>query len=366
MKNPFFQQVEPGELDSLLERLTSLSQLSGQYLFLLAGSTVIATLGLYLNSPAIVIGAMIIAPLMGPLVGLAFAGLTAEPNLLQKSLVTLVCGTIFGALIACAVGLVFHADPFTPEILSRTRPTLLDLVVACAAGAIGAYCQMNNDLADTIAGVAISVALVPPLGALGIGIAVNIPEIWIGAAWLYFTNLLGITVAGVVVFLFMGYRSAVYSPGNLTLTGLIIAILMIPLSYSFYELFLENDLSRRIPHVLQSKTDKFKDIQLQDVQVRRFMNPMRVVATVYGSENSITPLMVKEVQNLLTREVRTPIDFRVRIVPSSEIRAPGAVRVTAPGTTRFVPSISIKAVEVTPSGKVVKPILLPITPADRL
>lgn len=339
LKRLAFHHVEPGELLSLLDKLTKLSRFSGRFLILLAGSTIIATVGLLLNSPAVVIGAMIIAPLMGPLVGLSLASLTAEANLLRSASLTLVAGTLVGVLIAYIVGLLVHSNPFTPEVLGRTSPTLLDLVVACCAGTLGAYCQTDDELSDTVAGVAIAVALVPPLGVVGIGLSVNIPAIWIGAAWLYATNLLGIAIAGVVVFLAMGYRPARHAPIAMAVTGSILCLLMIPLSYSMYELFLENDLSRRIPSVLQ-KSDKFKDIQLQDIAVRRFVSPMRVVATVYGSESNVTPDMVKQVQDLLVRETGIPIDFRVRIVSSTEIRA----------------------LVVTPSGKAVAPILLPSSP----
>ena len=337
MKPSIFHHVEPKKLVVLVAKLRDLSRFSSKFLVLLAGSTVIATLGLLLNSPAIVIGAMIIAPLMGPVIGLSLGSLALDGSLLRRAALTLVSGTGVGAMIAYLVALCCHADPYTPEILSRTSPTVLDLLVACFAGAVGAYCLTNEELSDTIAGVAVAVALVPPLGVLGIGLGMNIPIIWIGAAWLYVTNLLGIAVAGVVVFFSMGYRPVHHAADRMILSGLIVLLLMIPLSYSMYELFVENDLSRRIPVVLQSKTDRFKNIRIQDLEVRRFLRPTLVVATVYGTENTVTPELVKQVQDVLIRETGTDVDFRVRVVPSIEIRA----------------------LDVTANGKTVKPIIFP-------
>ncbi|NJL70475.1 MAG: TIGR00341 family protein [Candidatus Competibacteraceae bacterium] len=185
--------------------MESISKLSIDFLVLLSGSTVIATLGLFQNSPAVIIGAMIIAPLMRPLVGLSLATLTADTRLLIRSLMTLLVGTIVGAALATVIAIFLRSLELTPEILGRTHPTLLDLGVAVFAGAVGAYCQANEKLADTLAGVAIAVALVPPLSVVGIGLAFNSIPVWSGAALLYATNLIGITVAGSLVFLLRGY-----------------------------------------------------------------------------------------------------------------------------------------------------------------
>lgn len=166
MPHTLIPHVEQTRLSALQLRLESISGLSVDFLVLLACSTVIATFGLFQNSAAVIIGAMIIAPLMRPLVCLSLSTLTADTKLLSRALITLIVGTIMGVAISATMALFLRSLELTPEILGRTHPTLLDLGVALFAGAIGAYCQTDKSLSNSLAGVAIAVALVPPLSVI--------------------------------------------------------------------------------------------------------------------------------------------------------------------------------------------------------
>ncbi len=334
---PFLRPVEESQLQSLEIRLESMSRLSVDFLVLLSGSTIIATLGLFQNSPAVIIGAMIIAPLMRPLVGLSLATLTADTKLLGRALVTLVVGTITGVLISGAMALLFKSLELTPEIIGRTRPTLLDLGVATSAGAVGAYCQSNSKLSDTLAGVAISVALVPPLSVVGIGLAFANFGVASGAALLYATNLIGITVSGAVVFLLIGFTPLHQAKKGLLISAVLSLMLIVPLGFSMKELILENQISASVKHILQEKTHTFQGVQLHNVQVERFRKPMVVRATVLSPETPITSKQVALVQELLVRELSTPLDFRLQIIPAVQISGtraaddvPTAVEVNSP------------------------------------
>jgi uncharacterized hydrophobic protein (TIGR00271 family) len=304
---------------SLQTRLRELSQPSPDFFVLLAASTVIATLGLYENSAAVIIGAMIIAPLMRPLLGLAFGSLTADNNLLGRCLITLSLGSAFAICISYLLGLTLQALEMTPEILARTRPTLLDLGVAAFAGAVGAYCQTRDKLSDTLSGVAIAVALVPPLSVIGIGLAQRSAEVAGGAALLYATNLVGITIAAAMVFLVLGYTPLHQARRGLIISTVTLSLLIVPLAFSMRELILENQLSRQIKLVLKKNTVTFKNARLRGVEVRRFKHPIDVIATVYGSEESITSKQITAVETFLAKRVGTALKFHVRIIPSKEI-----------------------------------------------
>ncbi|MBY0357624.1 MAG: DUF389 domain-containing protein [Candidatus Obscuribacterales bacterium] len=298
-----------------------MSALDLNFLVFLAGSAFIATLGLLQNSPAVIIGAMIIAPLMRPLTGLSLAILTADMRLLVRALFTLLIGTLIGIAISLTLGLLFQSLELTPEIISRVHPTLLDLGVAMTAGAIGAYCQSDENLSDTLAGVAIAVALVPPLSVIGIGIAHNSSSVAAGAALLYATNLVGITIAGALVFLLKGYIPLKQAKRGLLISSAFSLLLVIPLALSMRELILENQISSKIKSVLKEKTFTFRDLQLQEVQVKRFQRPTRVIATVLAPEQPINNNQVALVQDFLAREMGIPIEFKLRIIPSIEINA---------------------------------------------
>ncbi len=315
----FLKQVGEEQFQALKTRLDAISGLSSDFLILLCGSTLIATLGLFQNSPAVIIGAMIIAPLMRPLVALSLATLTGESRLLGRATLTLAVGSLAGLCISACMALLFRSLELTPEILGRTHPTLLDLGVAIFAGAIGAYCQSEPKLADSLAGVAISVALVPPLSVVGIGLAFNSMPVWSGAALLYITNLIGITVAGSLVFLISGFIPLHQAKRGLLISGCVSLLLIVPLAFSMRELVLENQISSKIKQLLKEKTFTFKSLQLSSVKVERFRKPMVVTATVLAPEQPINTHQVAMVEKFLSRELHIPMKFRLRLIPAVEI-----------------------------------------------
>lgn len=312
---PIFRQVQESDVKSLQKHLESMSSLSAHFLVLLSGSTLIASLGLFQNSPAVIIGAMIIAPLMRPLVGLSLGILTGDTKLILKAVVTIITGTLLSICISASLAFVCRSLELTPEILSRTHPTLLDLGVAFFAGAIGAYCQADAKLSESLAGVAISVALVPPLSVVGIGLCFGSHSVFTGAALLYATNLIGITVAGALVFLVMGYTPLHQAKKGLLVSAVVSVFLIVPLALSMRELVLENQISIKTKNILQEKTVTFRGMQLGEVKVERFKEPMIVVATVFSPDRPISPNQVKLVQEFLAKELNVPLKFKLRLIP---------------------------------------------------
>ena len=182
---------------------------------LTALSTAIASLGLIANSAAVVIGAMLVAPLMQPIVALAAGLVLARPRAEAMSLGLIVLASAEAFGVAALVGWLvpsFRIITLTPEILARTAPALLDLLIAVAAGAAGAYLTVRPRAGGALAGVAIAVALVPPLGACGVLVAHGNDRLAGGAFFLFLTNLVGIVLAAVVVFLATGF----FEPGPLS------------------------------------------------------------------------------------------------------------------------------------------------------
>ncbi len=187
----------PGQLRRYVSRLITLTALS----------TVIAAFGLIANSPAVVIGAMLVAPLMQPIIGIAAALVLGRPRaeFISAGLVVLTTAEAF--VISLLVGLAvpsFRVITLTPELLARTAPTLLDLGIAVAAGAAGAYLTVRGPTSGAIAGVAVAVALLPPLSACGILLAHGNNSLAGGAFFLFLTNLVAIVLSAVVVFLLTG------------------------------------------------------------------------------------------------------------------------------------------------------------------
>ena len=172
---------------------------------LLSGA--IATLGLTLNSTAVVIGAMLVAPLLGPLLGLSLSVAVGDGRLFVQTLATILVAALGIVALAALITYVLPVGSVTDEIASRTKPTILDLFVAIFSGAAGAVVMASREsrLSASIPGVAVAVALVPPLGVAGFGVGTGWQwPIISGSLLLFGANLAGIVLSGLVVFLLVG------------------------------------------------------------------------------------------------------------------------------------------------------------------
>ncbi len=179
-----------------------------RFAVMLSLSTAIATFGLLQSSTAVVIGAMLVAPLMTPILGLAAAVVTGRPVRAVSSAVLVAVGAAGVVALAAVLSLVAPGpiDAATnPEIQARTAPNLLDLLVALAAGAAGAFATGDRKVAAALPGVAIAVALVPPLSVVGICLAAGLVPDAVGALVLFLTNFVAIVSAGALVLVAVGY-----------------------------------------------------------------------------------------------------------------------------------------------------------------
>ncbi len=176
-------------------------------------SALIAGLGMRSGQTAVVIGAMVIAPLLGPTMGLAMAATLGDGNLGGRAARTLAVGTILGLVAGMLVGWTVEIDPAVSELRSRTLVQPADIALALACGAAGVL-AFSRGTSLSLVGVMIAVALVPPLAASGIFLASGYPLLALGAGYLFLTNLICVNVAGIATFLLQGLP-----PGNWRITS---------------------------------------------------------------------------------------------------------------------------------------------------
>jgi len=192
--------------DTVRENIRTGAVLSRAYLLMNVLAATIASYGLFANSPAVVISAMIVAMLLGPIVGVSLALVDIDMKLLLKSLISLLAGTIGVMVTAFIIGTIHKDMPITNEIMTRTAPNLLDLMVALAGGAAVAYATVSPRLSVAFIGVAIATALVPPLCAASLLFARGEVRLAFGALLLTFINLVAIQFASSVVLWLIGFR----------------------------------------------------------------------------------------------------------------------------------------------------------------
>lgn len=183
-----------------------LRQYSSFFLRLLA-ATVVATAGVAADSATTIIGAMLIAPLMSPMLGCALATAMGRPRAALRALALTVGGMALVVVVSIGLTAIIPvaADMETnTQVLARTSPRLVDFLIALAAGFMAALASMRTDIPDAVPGVAISASIVPPLCVVGAGIYEGVPEASVGALTLFVTNFLAIQVMGGLVYLLMG------------------------------------------------------------------------------------------------------------------------------------------------------------------
>lgn len=175
--------------------------------FVLIGlSALIAALGLIISSPAVVIGAMLVAPLMSPIVGTGLAAVLGDIRFLKLAITTTGKGVLLAILLGMAAGLLHLNQPLTPELMARTQPTLIDLAIALFSGLAGAFAICRSDAAGALPGVAIAAALVPPLATVGITLVDGDFRSAFGSMLLFTTNFVAISAATAIMFLILGFR----------------------------------------------------------------------------------------------------------------------------------------------------------------
>jgi uncharacterized hydrophobic protein (TIGR00271 family) len=319
--------------NSVRQAINSGSKLDKPYVFMNAMATVVASYGLLEDSPAVVIGAMVIATLLGPIMALALGLVEGDTALLRRALIVEGLGALLVVLISLVIGWVHRDLPLTHEILSRTTPNLLDLMIALAGGAAGAYATVTPSLSAGLVGVAIATALVPPLGACGICLSRGDTSLAAGAFILFLTNLVAIQCASSVVMFVSGFHW-VTDPGvnarrfkfRLIVDGaafiLLAAFLFSQLERSVQERQFEDGVKSAIEAGLKSISGAYL------VETRyRAKAQKNVVVAVVRVPNSITPQETETIQKLMPRQGGLETELHVRSLLTKETTAKGYVYV---------------------------------------
>ncbi len=289
-------------------------------------SVAIATFAVLQDSTAVVIGAMLVAPLMTPILGLSAALVNGWRRRSGRSLLQVALGVAASVVIAYALSSwlpVVGSFATNTQITSRVSPTFLDMLIAIAAGAAGAFATIDRRVSQSIAGVAIAVALVPPLSVVGVSLGAGRFADAAGAGLLFATNFVAIVLSSAVVFLLSGFVGPAVVRGigarrllrTLAPFGVAALFVMIPLLFTSQGLLAANDLQRTAQQTVVDWLPEDGDLVLQDVTVSRAPDTAGTVVDVAVTGPRAMP-DAASLRDQLSEALGTDVTLRITRTPA--------------------------------------------------
>jgi len=284
--------------DGVLRQIAAESGWSGRYTFLIVISAAISLLGLLMPSVAVLIGAMLLSPLMMPIIGLGFGIAMLDFREIRRSATALAAGALLAVLLSVVFVSISPVQTVTSEIAGRTQPTLFDLLVAFLSAIAGGYALIRGR-GGTVVGVAIAIALMPPLVVVGFGIATWNWTVFSGSLLLFLTNAVTIALTAALVaraYGFGGHLSPRHTGWQLALFLAGIGLLSVPLAASLRTIAFGAVAQRQVRDALRSD---FPDgARLSQVEIDHGASPVRIRAVM------LTPRIQPDADGMLAADLR--------------------------------------------------------------
>jgi len=290
------------------------------FVLLTVFSTIIVALGLIIDNAAVVIGGMLIAPLLWPILTLSWGIIKGNVNMMRKAFFTILKASLIIFLVSFILALFVPSLGESQELMLRTKPTLVELFIALAAGFIGAFAVAHPKLSAALAGVVAAVALVPPLAVMGILFAQREFILAGGAALLYLTNLFAITFSAIILFLVVGVKFPTrqtnknIAVSNISWFIVFLVIIAIPLTLVMKGILAENKQQVIIREVIASYTIN-TDITKLSVDDDK---DLVIIQATLQSPYELTSWHVKRLSDILVDRLGTSVNLKINVVPTYE------------------------------------------------
>jgi uncharacterized hydrophobic protein (TIGR00271 family) len=312
--------------DSVIKDIAQETDVSTGYFLMLTAANLIALSGLITNSAPVIIGAMLISPLMGPILSFGFAFTTGAKQIWKRSVRKITFSIVVTLVVAALASFLSPMKEITQEMLSRTRPNLYDLIIAFLAGSAGAaaLCTKKNYL-TVVPGVAIATAVIPPLSVAGFGIGVWNYNLFFGGLFLFFTNFVAITIATGIVFFIYGFRPRMITETDLSqlkkrlaYLGTVLFIISIPLIYTLHVSINEVWLRGEMHRLLKQEFDREKISHLMTFDYSKTRDGKLAISVMINAVEYLNDEAIaaaeKAVASSLRRDVKLSVE-QVKVQP---------------------------------------------------
>lgn len=311
--------------EEIFADIIDISKPRKSYFLMICLSGIIASYGLLANSAAVVIGAMLIAPLMGPIFGIALSLTAGDKRLFKDSMISEILGAVLVIILAALIGLISLHPKFGSEIISRTQPNLYDILIALASGLAGAYALIDKRFSPMLAGVAIATALVPPAATCGLCISIGNWPWAFGAFLLFLSNLLSIEFAAAIVFFLarmfgksedikLSFRSFIEILG---FRLIIFAIITAITTTTLIRFVSEENFKYKMKTILSQEVPSVFGARLLNLQFVRHKDKVEVLADIVTPQE-FDPDRVSKMQAKIQKQVKPKIHLIVRSLISRD------------------------------------------------
>ena len=299
------------------------------YYLLLSISVLIAGFGVVTNSPAVVIGAMLVSPLMTPIFGISLGLVRGNMPLLRKAFVAEFGGVLIAIGVATILGMFPFVHEVTPEMLSRTSPTLLDLLVAALAGIAGCLAMIDARISPVLPGIAMATALTPPLAVCGLCVASGAFEGAWGAFLLFFANFLAILAVSASLFIVAGFVSREEMGSKLSVLkrflapviGLILVTIL--LTNALVGIMAKNETTKAIKRVLIKELSSERGTSVENVIYDNKNSSVNILAYI-TTPRVLSPQKIKEMQSILDKKLDIRANLIMRCLITKDISSTGS------------------------------------------
>ena len=281
----YVPQIEREQRVSLVERIQQSSEWDIDFIALIVLSTLIAALGLIQNSTAVVIGAMLVAPLMTPLLGSGLSLIQGNKVLARKAARTILLGFLTAYFLGVILGLLTPGLEVTSEMAARGSPRLPDIIIAFLSGMAAVYAMGRPHLVSALPGVAIAAALVPPIATAGLATSLGAISLACGSALLFLTNIVTIVLGGAASWWIIGFRDT-HEHGGFGTWGPRVAglLLVIAICLGIYESWPRANLTARLELAVEAELSNDSSAMLLNLQVVDFHHEEVIRVTLGGPE----------------------------------------------------------------------------------
>ena len=299
------------------------------YYLLLSISVLIAGFGLITNSPAVVIGAMLVSPLMTPIFGISLGLVRGDMALLRTAFVAEFGGVVIAIGVAAILGMFPFSNEVTPEMLARTSPTLLDLLVATLAGMAGCLAMIDERISPVLPGIAMATSLTPPLAVSGLCLAFGAYVGAWGAFLLFFANFLAILAVSAVLFIVAGFVTREEMGSGLNVlkrfagpaVGFIFVTVL--LTHALIGIIGERRTTKAIEEILRKELGAERSTFVEKIIYKQKGDKIDVLASV-STPQVLSPKKIKQMQEVLDERLKLNVNLIMRCLITKDISSTGS------------------------------------------